>query len=109
VEQEAMAVTDDENPSVLAGLQPFEWSNERSVAYEVAIEIIGQAMAYYTGLVEQERQGENRPERIRELEAARAAAAIQRDELDVFDAAEVVRVRDEYAVLVRRLRQELLG
>jgi predicted hotdog family 3-hydroxylacyl-ACP dehydratase len=64
-------VTDDGNPSVLNGLQPFEWSNEQSVAYEVALELIHQAMACYTGLVDKERQGENRPERIQELMSAR--------------------------------------
>lgn len=102
-------MTEDDNPSVLAGLQPFEWSSERSVAYEVAIELIHQAMAYYTGLAEKERQGENRSERVEELTAARAAAAIQVDELDLFDTAEVTRVRDEYAALVQRLKQELGG
>ena len=30
--REAMAVTDEENHSVLAGLQPFEWSDEQKTA-----------------------------------------------------------------------------
>jgi hypothetical protein len=104
-----MTVTDEENPSVLAGLQPFEWSNERSVAYEVAIEIIGQALGCYTALIDGERRGENRTELIEEWSAAQAECARQRRELDFFDPAEVVRVRDEYAALVRQLQQELAG
>jgi hypothetical protein len=104
-----MAVTDEENHSVLAGLQPFEWSDEESVTYEVTIEIIGQALGCYTALIDRERRGENRAELIEEWSAAQAECARQRRELDFFDPAEVVRVRDEYAALVRRLRQELFG
>jgi hypothetical protein len=104
-----MAVTEEENHSVLAGLQPFEWSNDKSVAYEVAIEIIGQALGYYSAFIDQERRGENRTELIEQWSAAQAECARQRQELDFFDYAEVVRVRDEYGALVRRLRQELRG
>jgi len=107
--REAMAVTDEENHSVLAGLQPFEWSDEQSVTYEVAIEIIGQALGCYTALIDRERRGENRAELIEEWSAAQAECARQQQKLDFFDPAEVVRVRDEYAALVRRLWQELFG
>jgi hypothetical protein len=100
-------VTDDENPSVLAGLQPFEWSNDRSVAYEVALEMISQAMACYTEFIARERQGENRAELIEKWRAARAESAQQRQDLDASDPAEVIRVRDEYAALVRRLSKDL--
>jgi hypothetical protein len=100
-------VTDDENPSVLAGLQPFTWSNDESVAYEVALEMISQAIGCYTALIERERRGENRAELIEQWDDAQTESARQQRELDASDPAEVARVRDEYAALVRKLRRDL--
>ncbi len=99
-------MADDDN-SVLAGLEPFEWSNDRSVAYEVAIEVIGQAMACYTALIDREQRGANRDELIQAWEAAQTECSRLRRELDFFDDAAVERARTDYAALVKRLRQDL--
>lgn len=101
-------MTDNENRSVTSGLQPFPWSNDQSVAYEVAIEVIGQAMACYAALIEKEKNGANRPELIEEFRAARAEGADLRNRLGLFDDAAVARACDEYGALVRRLREKLV-
>jgi hypothetical protein len=96
----------EEQPeSVLEGLRPFAWSNEQSVSYEVALELISQVVAEYNGLISRERAKESpRTERIAAWTASKQEHIAQRRALQVDDTASVARLHAESTQLLHELR-----
>jgi hypothetical protein len=80
---------------------------DQAVAYEVALEVIGHAVAAYTALIHgEERKPDPDRDKIAAWEAGQSRCVAERDSLRSANTAEVARVRREYPELVRRLRGE---
>jgi hypothetical protein len=96
----------EEQPeSVLEGLRPFGWSNEESVSYEVALELITQVVAEYNGLIYKERAKEfPDAERIAAWTASKQEYIAQRRALQVDDTASVAIFHAESTRLLHELR-----
>ena len=95
-----------EQPSVLAGLQPFPWDSQQSVRYEVAVEAITQAVAAYTALIHQATaQGE--PTEAARLTDLRTACSLAREQLRAADRTAVDQAVRTYGQLTERLRAEI--
>ena len=92
--------------TALGRVEPFAWSDEESIAYEVAVESLTEASGWYVAKLREER-GEPAPDQavIEQWSAALARATQDRDQLDPADHAEVARVRREYGEVVRQLRE----
>ena len=90
--------------AALSGVDSFTWSDEESIAYEVAIENITEASGWYVAKLREER-GKDAPDPavVEQCSQALARCVQDRDRLDPDDRAEVIRVRAEYGELVRRL------
>jgi hypothetical protein len=100
-------VVNDYPNSVLAGLPRSGWDSDTSVAYEVALEMIGQAMAAHTAAIEQERaRPAPDPDRIGRWTAGRIACVTERDNLRATDDDAVARVGREYPALARTVRDQ---
>ncbi|MET7419194.1 hypothetical protein [Dactylosporangium sp. NPDC005555] len=87
-------------PSITGDLDPFTWNQREAVDYEVALELIAEAMAVYTALANQAEGTE--AERLR---SERARCVQDRLALRDADHATVKRVTTEYSDLIRRLRE----
>ena len=95
---------DEPIPSVLAGLPTFAWDDRESVAYEVALEAIGQVVAWYTALITAEQdKAEPDAARIAQWDTEQTAAIVERNALRSTDHQAVARVQREY----RRKSDEL--
>ena len=87
---------------VLEELQPFHWSSEESVAYEAALEAIGEAIGAYTAVIADER-AKPVPDRHR-IDAwlqARQGCAQRRQHLDPTNHEDIQQVRRYYSTLAR--------
>ncbi|MEU8241372.1 hypothetical protein AB0C07_24255 [Actinoplanes missouriensis] len=92
-------------PSVLAGMPPFDWDNDRAVRYEVAQEAICQAVAAYTVLINQAaEQGD--ATREAQLTEARTACVDERIGLSSADAAALDAVVSRYRARIAELRAQ---
>jgi hypothetical protein len=97
---------DHQEPSVLAGLQPFEWNSQQAVRYEVAVEAITQAVAAYTALIHQATDGGELAEAAR-LAEQRTACSQAREQLRAADPDAVDQAVRTYRQLAERLRAEI--
>jgi hypothetical protein len=92
--------------SVLAGVRPFEWSLEDSVAFEGALDTIGMVIARYSGRIAEERRRAVPNTTTSDLwERARNEASEARRSLRPDDRSEIDRVRQKYDHLYQQLRQ----
>lgn len=99
----------DEQPeSVLSGLQPFEWSDEQSVSYEVALELVSQVVGGFEALINRE-QGKASPddELIRDWNAAEDRFLARRKSLRLNDNDEIRRLTADCTDEIRRIRAAL--
>ncbi|WP_432830040.1 hypothetical protein [Dactylosporangium sp. CA-092794] len=96
-------MTDD---SVAGRLEPFEWNQAEAVGYEVALEVINEAVACYSALIARARAAGDEPEAQR-LSGERSRCVERRNGLDSTDHDAVARITREQADLVRRLRDRL--
>jgi hypothetical protein len=79
-----------------------KWTQDQSIAYECACELIGHLMAIKSEQIERER-GAATPsqEKIEALRRGRSALHQEREALNVTDDAAVIRIRTEYGPIVR--------
>ncbi|MCX4546554.1 hypothetical protein [Streptomyces sp. NBC_01565] len=98
----------DNGISITHQLEPHEWSNEETAAYEAAIEAVNGAVGAYSALIAAER-GKEEPDVqvIQEAREARARLAREREGLRPTDAAQIAAARRHYAELARRVRGEI--
>lgn len=95
-----------ENPSVTDQLQPYEWSNEETAAYEAAIEAVNGAVGAYSARIAAEKAKENPdPEVIAAARAAQTALAREREQLRSTDQRQIAEARRRYAQLARDVRE----
>lgn len=98
----------EEQPeSILANLQPFEWSDELAVSYEITVELVNQVVGGYTGLIcREETKASPDLAAIEGWEEAQRYYIEQCRSLLPTDAEGVARLRTECAEAIRRLRTE---
>lgn len=94
-----------QQPSIVGNLQPFERDDDEAISFEVALDLIGQVMAVYTGRIAAERrQPEPDQEAIATWTAHRTRAAADQQGLRAHNPAAVLKTRESYASLLRSLR-----
>lgn len=92
--------------SVIGHLQGFTWSTSESVAYEAAVEAIGEAVGAYSAVIAAEEAREIPSQQVLEqARAGQAACARSREQLDPSDPAAVASARQDFSALSRRIRQ----
>jgi hypothetical protein len=95
-----------ENASVTDELQPYEWSNEETAAYEAAIEAVNGAVGAYSARIAAEEAKENPDQEV--IEAARSAQASlarEREQLRSTEPEQIAEARRRYAQLARAVRE----
>jgi hypothetical protein len=94
----------DPDEPIISQVTPSEWDQERSVAYEVALEIIGDVIGAISGILYHEKRKE-RPdlELIARLSAERGAAARAQDDLPHDDWDQIRNATRSYAARLREL------
>lgn len=84
---------------------PFEWSTSASVAYEVALEVLGEMVAISAAEIWAEEHADTpHPDRLRRAQQTQARYAAQRRSLRLGDGDEIARVTREYGTILRRPR-----
>jgi hypothetical protein len=90
--------------SVSHELEPYEWSNEETAAYEAAIEAINGAVGAYSALIAaQEGKAEPNQTVIAAARAAQSRLAEERERLRSTDRQQIAEVRSRYAQLAREI------
>jgi hypothetical protein len=94
--------------SVVAGLEPFAWSQDDAVAYEVALDTIGMVIACYSDLIAAERS-RPRPDlgAVEAWRSARTTAAAAQSGLAPDDRAAIDATIREYGAAYRSLTAEV--
>ena len=87
------------NNAELGRLEPFEWNSEESVRYEVAIEVIGEGVAYYSARLDAAEAAGDEPDAAR-LRAEMAACVQERNRLRPTDHEDVAEVLRKYRELL---------
>lgn len=91
------------SPSVVG--EPFTWSTSASVAYEVALEVLGEMVAISAAEVWAEEHADAPdPDRLRRAQQTQARYAGQRRSLRLGDGEEIARVTREYGAILRQRR-----
>ncbi|MFJ8162137.1 hypothetical protein ACIRBY_14560 [Streptomyces sp. NPDC096136] len=86
-------------------LEPYEWSNEETAAYEAAIEAVNGAVgAYSARIATEEAAPEPDPAVIARAHAARNRLAREREKLRPNDREQIAAARRHYARLAREIR-----
>jgi hypothetical protein len=90
--------------SITDQLEPHEWSNEETAAYEAAIEAINGAVGAYSAVISAE-EAKAAPDRsvIEDARAAQAELAREREGLRSSDREQIARARARYAQLAREV------
>ncbi|UUU32202.1 hypothetical protein JIX56_21115 [Streptomyces sp. CA-210063] len=94
--------------SVTHSLEPHDWSNEETAAYEAAVEAVNGAVGAYSALIAAE-EAKDAPEPA-VIEAARAAQgrlAKEREGLRSADRDQIAEARSRYADLAREILASL--
>ncbi|WP_309031541.1 hypothetical protein [Streptomyces alfalfae] len=92
--------------SITHQLEPYEWSNEETAAYEAAIEAVNGAVGAYSARIAAEEAEPNPdPEVIREARAAQTRLAREREELRSTNREQIAAARQRYAQLARDVRE----
>jgi hypothetical protein len=86
-------------------LEPHEWSNEETAAYEAAIEAVNGAVGAYSALIAAE-EAKPQPDAavIAEARAGQARLAREREQLRSTDHAQIAEARQRYARLAREIQ-----
>ncbi|WP_309054606.1 hypothetical protein [Streptomyces sp.] len=90
--------------SIIDQLDPHEWSNEETAAYEAAIEAVNGAVGAYSAVIAAE-ESRPRPDRrvIDQARAAQSRLAREREGLRSTDREQIARARAHYAQLAREV------
>ncbi|MFD9633683.1 hypothetical protein [Streptomyces violascens] len=92
--------------SVTHQLQPHDWSNEQTAAYEAAIEAVNGAVGAYSALLAaEEAKPQPDAEVVQAARAARARLAREREALRSTDPEQIAAARGHYAELARQVRE----
>lgn len=87
-------------------LEPHEWSNEETAAYEAAIEAVNGAVGAYSALIAaEEAKPEPDPAVIEQARAARTRLAREREGLRSNDREQIAAARRHHARLARETRE----
>jgi hypothetical protein len=99
---------EEQSKSPLEDLQPFAWSDEQSVSYEVALELISQVVAGYEALIDRE-ESKDSPDAdaLQKWNVAEDHYIAQREALRLDDAEGIERLRAECVELIRKIRDAL--
>lgn len=98
----------DNGISVTHGLEPHDWSNEETAAYEAAVEAVNGAVGAYSALIAAE-EAKDEPD-ADVIEAARVAQgrlAKERERLRSADPGQIAEARSHYARVARDVLAEL--
>lgn len=89
-------------------LEPYEWSNEETAAYEAAIEAVNGAVGAYSALIAAE-EAKPQPDAavIAEARAGQARLAREREQLRSTDHAQIAEARQHYAQLAREVQERV--
>ncbi|WP_185923454.1 hypothetical protein [Streptomyces sp. WAC05374] len=88
--------------SVTHQLEPHDWSNEETAAYEAAIEAVNGAVGAYSALIAaEEKKPEPNQTTIDEARVAQARLAREREALRSTDRQQIAEARARYAELAR--------
>ncbi|MYX18401.1 hypothetical protein GTY67_34190 [Streptomyces sp. SID8374] len=92
--------------SITHALEPHDWSNEETAAYEAAIEAVNGVVGAYSGRIAAE-EAKPRPDRgvIKEARTAQAQLAREREALRSSDREQIAAARRDYAQLARDVRE----
>ncbi|MFD0374519.1 hypothetical protein [Streptomyces sp. NPDC127112] len=92
--------------SITHQLEPYEWSNEETAAYEAAIEAVNGAVGAYSALIAAE-EAKPEPDQavIEAAHAAQARLARERERLRSGDGEQIAAARQHYAHLASEVRE----
>lgn len=94
--------------SITDHLDPYEWSNEETAAYEAAIEAVNGAVGAYSALLAaEEAKAQPDPAVIAEARAARSRLAREREGLRSTDHQQIAAARASYAQLARDVLERI--
>ncbi|MFG2296444.1 hypothetical protein [Streptomyces sp. NPDC048603] len=98
----------DNGISVTHQLEPHDWSNEETAAYEAAIEAVNGAVGAYSALIAAEK-GKTDPDQgvIQRARAARAQLAREREGLRPDDREQIAAARRHYAQVAHDVRGDI--
>jgi hypothetical protein len=90
--------------SIIDQLDPHEWSNEETAAYEAAIEAVNGAVGAYSAVIAAE-ESKPQPDQhvIEQARAAQSRLAREREGLRSTDREQIARARAYYAQLAREV------
>uniref|UniRef100_A0AAU2JX72 PE domain-containing protein n=1 Tax=Streptomyces sp. NBC_00049 TaxID=2903617 RepID=A0AAU2JX72_9ACTN len=96
----------DNGISVTHQLEPHDWSNEETAAYEAAVEAVNGAVGAYSALIAAE-EAKPDPDQdvIRNAQSAQARLAREREGLRSTDREQIAAARQHYAQLARDVRE----
>ncbi|MFE0845889.1 hypothetical protein [Streptomyces rochei] len=90
--------------SIVDQLDPHEWSNEETAAYEAAIEAVNGAVGAYSAVIAAEESKPQPDQRlIDQARAAQSRLARERESLRSTDREQIARARAHYAQLAREV------
>ncbi|MEU9037954.1 hypothetical protein AB0D45_24060 [Streptomyces sp. NPDC048352] len=96
----------DNGISVTHQLEPHDWSNEGTAAYEAAIEAVNGAVGAYSALIAAEKTKPEPDQAVIETaRAARARLAREREGLRSTDREQIAAARRHYAQLAQQVRE----
>lgn len=92
--------------SITHALEPHDWSNEETAAYEAAIEAVNGAVGAYSGRIAAE-EAKPQPDQavIEEARTAQAKLAREREALRSSDREQIAAARRTYAQLASDVRE----
>ncbi|GAA1598901.1 hypothetical protein GCM10009678_94680 [Actinomadura kijaniata] len=104
--REVTMSTPDNGISITHALEPHDWSNEETAAYEAAIEAVNGAVGAYSARIAAE-EAKPRPDQavIQEARAAQTRLAREREALRSSDRQQIAEARQHYAQLAREVRE----
>ncbi|MFB6613552.1 hypothetical protein ACFCV9_04935 [Streptomyces sp. NPDC056367] len=98
----------DEGISITHQLQPYDWSNEETAAYEAAIEAVNGAVGVYSALIAAEEAKPNPDQGVLDdARAAQARLAREREALRSEDREQIAAARQRYTRLAREVRERI--
>ncbi|MFI9186858.1 hypothetical protein ACIGXG_32085 [Streptomyces goshikiensis] len=91
--------------SITHALEPHDWSNEETAAYEAAIEAVNGAVGAYSARIAAE-EAKPQPDQqvIQDARTAQARLAREREALRSSDREQIAAARQHYAQLAREVR-----
>ncbi|MFF9070553.1 hypothetical protein ACF09E_34925 [Streptomyces sp. NPDC014891] len=92
--------------SITHALEPYDWSNEETAAYEAAIEAVNGAVGAYSARIATE-EAKPHPDQqvILDARTAQSRLAREREQLRSSDRDQIAAARQRYAQLARDVRE----